>query len=350
MNRPSHRPHLWSWLPVEFLCGGLLFACGAAGITTAQEDPTASPPESRESGRVSPREATTIRRQPLTLIGQVETPPTERPGPIGRVGDVNTPATKPNTLPEFLPRLSTHEQKILDALDQNTQVAFTDTPLEEALNFIRKHHHFKVWMDQISLQEMNVRSDVQVSLAITDISVRSVLQLLLEPRGLTYVIEDEVLKIMSQVSANRSSLTRTYPVGDLFETREDSLELVQSLACGLGLPNQLENEQQIKSLAISVPSGAIIARLSRPQHDQLLQLLRDLREAKSLVPDRSADLIERLRVRIRQGDASSSPTPLDEFSPGSESETPTPRFQVPEKTELTPPPEAPAPSKTKMGR
>ena len=50
---------------------------------------------------------------------------------------------------------------------------------------------------------------------MSGVSLRSVLRLMLEPLGLTYLIEDEDMTITTQVKADEKMSTRVYPVGDL---------------------------------------------------------------------------------------------------------------------------------------
>lgn len=326
MNRQSNRHPSWSWLPVACSCCGLFFVGIAEREAIAQEKPNFGPFDTRESDVLSPAYQRAVQRRPLTLVSQVETPSPATAQPV---------VPQPVAAPEFLPRLSAKEQRILVALGEPTEVAFNDNPLEEALNYLKDLHGIEIWIDKSALSADGVNTDQQVNLNLSGIALRSVLRLLLEPLRLTYCIEDEVLKITSQTAANKTIVTRTYPVGDLFATREEAEELVESLTCGLGLTQKSKEEQ--KPLAVSVPAGAIIARLSRSQNDQLLQLLRDLREAKALVPERSYELVEPSRIRTR----SLSPTPLDEFSPGSESRVLTPRLRVHGKPELSKPIETP---------
>ena len=264
MNSSLNRRHPWLWLPVAFSCCGLLIVEGAASRVMAQES----------------------------------TPP----------------ASVQPAAPEFLPRLSPNEQRILTALGEPTEVAFNDNPLEEALNYLKDLHGISVWIDKEAMSADGIATDTQVNLNLSGISLRSALRLLLEPLALTYVIEAEVMKVTTQKAADKTIVTRTYPVGDLFSSREEAEELIESLVCGLGISQK--GKEGPKPLAVSVPSGAIIARLSRPQNDQLLQLLRDLREAKALAPKRPAVEFGASRSRIPSGNAASSPTLSDEFSPG----------------------------------
>ena len=76
-------------------------------------------------------------------------------------------------------------------------------------------HKIGIWIDKQALQDEGINADTQVSLTISGISLRSALRLLLEPLALTYIIEDEVMKITTQTKADEKMSTRVYPVADL---------------------------------------------------------------------------------------------------------------------------------------
>ena len=110
---------------------------------------------------------------------------------------------------------SPNEQRIQRALSEPTEVAFNDNPLEEALNYLKDLHGIEIWIDKEALSADGIATDQQVNLNLSGISLRSALRLLLEPLLLTYVIEDEVMKITTQVKADEKMSTRVYPVADL---------------------------------------------------------------------------------------------------------------------------------------
>lgn len=114
-----------------------------------------------------------------------------------------------------LKRTTPNERRIQRALSETTEVSFTDNPLEEALNYLEDLHHIEIWLDKQALQDEGVNSDQQVNLVLSGISLRSALRLMLEPLGLTYLIEDEVMKITTQAKADEKMSTRVYPVADL---------------------------------------------------------------------------------------------------------------------------------------
>ena len=70
-------------------------------------------------------------------------------------------------------------------------------------------------MDKQTLTDEGVALDQPVTLKLAGVSFRSVLKLFLEPVQLTYVIENEVMKITTATKAGEKLSTRVYPVGDL---------------------------------------------------------------------------------------------------------------------------------------
>lgn len=330
MNSASDRRQLWSWLPVACSCCGLLFAGGESSRATAQDKPN---------------------------VGKVETPADDAVPPAARTPNAAAPAAKPNPAPEFLPRLAPNEQKILDAMSKSTEVSFLDIPLTEALSYLKEVNDIEIWLDKEALSAEGIATDQLVSLQLSGISLRSALRLLLEPLQLTYVIEDEVLKLTTRNAASKVLVTRTYPAGDLFDSPEAAIELVDVIMSGLGLGAEAKGAMpphlfvpqsaSIKTLtvglsapqdgkggpaqskgsgtiAVSFKARALVARQPHAVHDEIRQLLRDLREAKSFAPAGPAHQAGGLGVS-HYGPAytpnpgairPSSPIPLDEFSPG----------------------------------
>ena len=114
-----------------------------------------------------------------------------------------------------LVRYNKTEEKIRRALNQPTTVEFLDLPLEDAITFLREYHNINIILDKATLADEGVAIDQPVTLKLAGVTFRSVLKLLLEPAQLTYVIEDEVMKITTSAKAGEKLQTRVYPVGDL---------------------------------------------------------------------------------------------------------------------------------------
>jgi len=107
------------------------------------------------------------------------------------------------------------EEKIRRALDKPTNVEFLDLALEDAITYLQEYHSVNIWVDKQTLTDEGVALDQPITLKLAGVSLRSVLKLLLEPVQLTYVIENEVMKITTSTKAGEKLSTRVYPVADL---------------------------------------------------------------------------------------------------------------------------------------
>lgn len=120
------------------------------------------------------------------------------------------------------------EERIQEALREETETGFIDTPLKDAIDFIKELHKIQIIIDEQALVEEGLATDEPINLDLSGITLRSALRIMLEPLGLTYVIEDEVMKITTQAKAEEKLQTRVYPVGDLV------IPITTPIAGGLG--------------------------------------------------------------------------------------------------------------------
>jgi general secretion pathway protein D len=113
-------------------------------------------------------------------------------------------------------RRSERELEIERRLKTPVSLQFRDRPLSEVLEHLAKLAAVNLHLDPQGLEEEGVSSDTPVTIDLTqDISLKSALNLILEPLHLDYVIKDEVLKITSEQLRQGEVVTKTYDVADL---------------------------------------------------------------------------------------------------------------------------------------
>ena len=214
-----------------------------------------------------------------------------------KAGDPAT-AKKPPEV-EFLPRPSKDEQKILDALAKPTTVEFLDLPLEDCVTFLKEYHSINVWLDKGKLSDEGVALDQPITLKLAGVSLRSVLNLLLEPVQLAYVVEDDVMKITTEEQAKKKLFTRTYPVGDLYQGRvkpEDNSAAdkatpndtpavmrpgdLEKAIMKTVEPGSWDETKGPASITYVKESGSLVIRHTWGAHTKIVDLLRNLRQAK----------------------------------------------------------------------
>ena len=113
-------------------------------------------------------------------------------------------------------RLNEAEQAIERALQKKVQVQFDQAPLGEVIETLGRMTGVNVFIDTEGLAAEGVTSDTPVTMNLSqEISLRSVLNLILGQYRLGYVIQDEVLRITSETARAGDVYPKPYYVGDL---------------------------------------------------------------------------------------------------------------------------------------
>ncbi len=113
-------------------------------------------------------------------------------------------------------RRNERELEIERQLQTPVSLKFRERPLSEVLEYLATLAAVNLHLDPKGLEEEGVSSDTPVTIDLSqDISLKSALNLILEPLRLSYVIQNEVLKITSVQLRDTVVVTKTYDVADL---------------------------------------------------------------------------------------------------------------------------------------
>ncbi len=111
---------------------------------------------------------------------------------------------------------SEKELEIQRKLDQPVRLDYKQTPISTVLDDLANLTGVNIYKDPSGFAAAGVSSDTPITITLTDdIKLKNALKLILNPNDLTYVIQDEVLKITSKDMGKGQIYTRTYPVADL---------------------------------------------------------------------------------------------------------------------------------------
>jgi len=115
-------------------------------------------------------------------------------------------------------------------------VQFEDQPLNEVLKQLAARLGVNIWLDETDLQD----EGLQVTTAVTlvsggDLQARVLLKQLLEPIGLTCIVDEGLLKVTTLVAAEEWLVMRVYDVGDLRRlgvSESKLISLLESMTAG----------------------------------------------------------------------------------------------------------------------
>lgn len=144
--------------------------------------------------------------------------------------------------PSVTPKPGSAEQRILEALDDDTRLEFIETPLEQVVEFLKEMHDINIELDTIALDDVGIGRDVPITRNIKGLSLRSALRLMLMELDLTYEIRNEVLLITTPEAAVAHAYVKVYNVSALLDEGETAecvaMPLLQALQPGsVSTPN-----------------------------------------------------------------------------------------------------------------
>ena len=108
------------------------------------------------------------------------------------------------------------ELEIQQSLKKMVDVNFDGEPLYTVLDSLAKMAGINVFLDPAGLDAHGVTRETPVSLELRKpVSLKSALNLILEPLELSYIIQDEVLRVTSELVRDGDVYTKPYNVADL---------------------------------------------------------------------------------------------------------------------------------------
>ncbi|HVW00455.1 MAG TPA: hypothetical protein VHB77_08945 [Planctomycetaceae bacterium] len=219
-------------------------------------------PQSWDSGQTSLR----IARDNLLIVRQ--TPRTQRA--LGHVLDQFREKLRAAALPDE-PQQGV--ERIRQAMREPTEFNFVDTSLRDCLAYLADLHKIAIWANEQALTDEGVAIDTPVTLALTDVTLESALELLLDRLQLDFYIKDEVLQITTQAEAKNVFQVEMHPVRDLLDSGFKADELNEVLTSAVA-PESWDNGRA--SLRI-VGGNLLVARQTPGIQRELVQALEKLR-------------------------------------------------------------------------
>lgn len=108
------------------------------------------------------------------------------------------------------------QSRIHKALNKRGDYDFNEIALSDVIKRLGKEYGISVFVSKRSLTNVGVKPDMPISISMSNVSLKTFLNLLLKEYDLTYtIVSDEVLKITSIEDAESNLITRVYPPGEV---------------------------------------------------------------------------------------------------------------------------------------
>jgi general secretion pathway protein D len=112
--------------------------------------------------------------------------------------------------------MTEREIEIQKKLRTPIMVSFKDMPLSEVVKTLAQYADVNIFLDPKGLEEEGVAADTPITIEVKkEIMLKSVLNLILTPKHLSYVVKNEVLNITSERMKDGELVKKVYNVADL---------------------------------------------------------------------------------------------------------------------------------------
>ncbi|QDT25367.1 hypothetical protein [Gimesia panareensis] len=178
---------------------------------------------------------------------------------------VKTSAQKPlaaagKLQPLFFPPLTPREQILANALQMPSNAEFNEVPLKNVIQFYSDLHKVPIIIQKTDIVlNLDLSIDLPITANFSELSLRDTLLQILEPLDLTFVVERDMIQILTREKASQLFKTRVYPVGDLCVLEEDYQALADAI--------QNANLGDWKQVRLSAPAAGT-TRNQRPEVPQ----------------------------------------------------------------------------------
>lgn len=213
----------------------------------------------------------------------VKRPTTERPQEA--VSPENVATVAPQDRP---PRRSTRstEEQIEQALAEPAELDFVDTSLPEVVEFLRERYDINVVIDRQALYDVGVGLDTpMVTIKLSNVSLRSALDLMLGQLALARTIGGDVLLITTEEEAESVVVPKIYDVTELVtcsdengQLGEDDFDSLTEMIASTIAPTSWEGCGPVSMPGMRIGEARILIISQTYQvHYQVAELLKQLK-------------------------------------------------------------------------
>jgi len=195
---------------------------------------------------------------------------------VDATGLVITTATSRSERPLVIQKPSSKIAQIEQQLKTTATVRFQQTPLRDAIEYLALTYRLTLMIENVAIADAGIEDSVPVTLELEDVSLTSCLKNMLEQVDLTYIVEDEVIKITTRERATSKLLTRTYDLRGLSYNREDQVKRLVTAIETLGDNDAWESIGGPGK--ISILPNCIVVKTNYQLHKEIEDFLETIRQ------------------------------------------------------------------------
>ncbi|MEX0715302.1 MAG: hypothetical protein WD066_01880 [Planctomycetaceae bacterium] len=109
------------------------------------------------------------------------------------------------------------ERAVRDKLQKKVTLKYEQSPLEAVVEDLATQAGVNWWINHAALEEEFIPLDEPVDADLTDVTIETALEIILDDAGITWYVDGDVLRITTQVNAGEVFVTRVYDLRRLLK-------------------------------------------------------------------------------------------------------------------------------------
>jgi len=174
--------------------------------------------------------------------------------------------------------------RVEKALGRPVTLDFRETPFQQVIEFLRDSTGLQIYLNPIAIDDLGIDVDQSISISLSEMPLRDVLDLLLSPLGLTYhAANNDLLLITDEDEPN----TRVYPVVDILYSKSSNgataaiVKEYRELIVETISSDTWSDNGGLGTIAFSPINSSFVITNSPRVHSRIERLLEDLRSASN---------------------------------------------------------------------
>ncbi len=159
-------------------------------------------------------------------------------------------------------------------LKEKISVDFNKTPLKDVIKFLATNLQINVIFHQPSVADTGIEPDTPVTFKVTSITLESLLNLILKPLDLSYIVNKEALVIISEDRAEDFYTTVVYDIRKLTTAGFSEKDIMSVISKSTDASWEGDENQNSGGI-IFIPGGCVIWD-THHVHEQIFDLLQQL--------------------------------------------------------------------------
>jgi hypothetical protein len=191
-------------------------------------------------------------------------------------------------------------RKLYDAMATKISLDYDKKTLPEVVRDLREQTKLNFRVDTKSLEEAGIDLELPVTLHVKDLSLKSVLNLILRKHELTWLYRDGVVVITTVSNAETVHETRVFGIADLVRARPDTAyadsseaEHILDLITGMIAPTTWSEVGGAGAVKYEPKTRSLVIGQTREVLDEVTQLLTMLRESRRLQQESAGRTVPR---------------------------------------------------------